>query len=386
MAPLIPNILSNEFNFVIALLVGIAFGFVLEQAGFSSSRKLAGVFYGYDFTVLRVFFTAGVTAMLGLLILNHFKMIDLSIIYINPTYLGAALIGGAVMGLGFILGGFCPGTSITALAIGKIDAIFFVIGIFLGVWGFIEFYPVLSGLHTGNFLGAPLISDKLEMSRGVFAFILSFVAIIAFIATYLIQRRVNKVKDKLSIVYEFKKYGIPIALVIVVALVVMIIPEPKDRLEAKINDKEFVNSFDHANINSEKLAYKLINNDNSFQIIDVRNIKEYKEDCIPGATNIPVDSLLITNWSDLIDSSKKLIIYSNDTKRAQKANVTINLLGFDNHSVLSGGINKFKSEILNSKSADKFRIKAAKLIAELPKYPVKKIIKKRKIKIAGGCE
>ncbi len=45
---------------IIAILIGIAFGFILEASGFSSSRKLAGVFYGYDFAVLKVFFTAAV--------------------------------------------------------------------------------------------------------------------------------------------------------------------------------------------------------------------------------------------------------------------------------------------------------------------------------------
>ena len=58
MAPLVPDIIGNEFNLVVALFIGIAFGYILEQAGFSSTKKLVGLFYGYDFTVLRVFFTA----------------------------------------------------------------------------------------------------------------------------------------------------------------------------------------------------------------------------------------------------------------------------------------------------------------------------------------
>ena len=56
MGPLVPDIIGNELNLVAALFIGIAFGFILEQAGFSTSKKLVGLFYGYDFTVLRVFF------------------------------------------------------------------------------------------------------------------------------------------------------------------------------------------------------------------------------------------------------------------------------------------------------------------------------------------
>jgi hypothetical protein len=137
MGPLIPQeVIGEGWNFFIAFAVGIGFGFVLEQAGFSSSRKLAGVFYGYDAVVLKVFFTAAVTGMLGLLYFSLFGWIDLSMIWVNPTYLWSAIIGGIIMGAGFIIGGFCPGTSVCAAAIGKIDAMVFVGGIFFGNFRF----------------------------------------------------------------------------------------------------------------------------------------------------------------------------------------------------------------------------------------------------------
>ena len=82
MGPLVPDIISNELSLIIALLIGIAFGFLLEQAGFSSAKKLVGLFYGYDFTVLRVFFTAGITAMVGVVIFDHFHLIDTKLIVI----------------------------------------------------------------------------------------------------------------------------------------------------------------------------------------------------------------------------------------------------------------------------------------------------------------
>ena len=58
--------LGSSAAFVLSLLLGFGFGFALEQAGFGSSRRLAGIFYFRDMTVLRVMFTAMVTAMLGL--------------------------------------------------------------------------------------------------------------------------------------------------------------------------------------------------------------------------------------------------------------------------------------------------------------------------------
>ncbi len=140
MAPFIAQ--GTDWYLFIGFAIGIAFGFVLEQAGFSSTRKLVGVFYGYDFVVLRVFFTAAATAMIGLLFFNYFEWVDLSKIYVNPTFLPSAIVGGVVMGLGFIIGGFCPGTSVCAAAIGKIDAIFFIIGIFIGIFIYGVAYPL----------------------------------------------------------------------------------------------------------------------------------------------------------------------------------------------------------------------------------------------------
>ncbi len=107
MGPLIPNgIIATEWNYVIAIFIGMAFGYILEASGFSSSRKLAGVFYGYDFVVLKVFFTAAVVAVIGLYYLDYLNWVDIAQLYVHPTYLWAAIIGGVIMGFGFLAGGF----------------------------------------------------------------------------------------------------------------------------------------------------------------------------------------------------------------------------------------------------------------------------------------
>ncbi|WP_020533599.1 YeeE/YedE thiosulfate transporter family protein [Flexithrix dorotheae] len=181
MGPIIPvNEISTEINFLIAFLIGLGFGFALEQAGFSSSRKLAGMFYGYDTTVLKVFFTAAITAMLGLLFLNYFEMIDMSIVYVNEYYINSAIIGGIIMGAGFIIGGFCPGTSVCAAAIGKKDAWWFLLGSFLGIVLFGETYSLWEGFYLKNYLGNLKLSTYLNLSDGVFAFLVIVAAVLMF--------------------------------------------------------------------------------------------------------------------------------------------------------------------------------------------------------------
>lgn len=175
--------ISAETGFLIAFLIGIGFGFVLEQAGFSSSRRLAGMFYGYDTTVLKVFFTAAIVAMLGLFFMNYFEMIDINMIYVHNAAIYAAAIGGIIMGVGFITGGFCPGTSVCAAAIGKVDAIMFLIGIFLGIFVFGFFYPMFEGIMFPKedsiwYLDSNLkVSDALGLSDGIFAFVLIVMAV-----------------------------------------------------------------------------------------------------------------------------------------------------------------------------------------------------------------
>ncbi|MFW6259787.1 MAG: YeeE/YedE thiosulfate transporter family protein, partial [Tangfeifania sp.] len=176
MGPLVPYIISEELSLVIAFFLGIGFGFVLEQAGFSSTKKLVGLFYGYDFTVLRVFFTAGITAMAGVLLMGHYGLLDLSVIYINPTFLNSALVGGAIMGAGFIIGGFCPGTSVSALAIGKLDALAFLFGAAIGVFAFTESFPLIEGFYRAGDMGQIRISDYFGLSNIAFGFILAVIA------------------------------------------------------------------------------------------------------------------------------------------------------------------------------------------------------------------
>jgi uncharacterized protein len=181
MGPLVlNNIISENTNLFLAFVIGIGFGFVLEQSGFSSSRKLAGVFYGYDTVVLKVFFTAAITAMLGLLFFSLFGWIDLDLVYVNPIYLTSAIIGGIIMGAGFIIGGFCPGTSVCGASIGKIDAIVFVVGLFLGVLIFGLGYNLWDNLYMAKFLGSPKISQSLGLSDGIFALLLILVALAMF--------------------------------------------------------------------------------------------------------------------------------------------------------------------------------------------------------------
>ena len=194
MGPLIPNgVIPIEWDSIIAIFIGIAFGFVLEASGFSSSRKLAGVFYGYDFAVLKVFFTAAAVSVIGIYYMDYLGYLDISQLYVHPTYLWGAIIGGIIMGAGFIAAGFCPGTSLCAVAIGKLDAWVYVGGIMIGIFIFSELYPLFEPIYNGFYYGNITLMDTFGWSPYWIIFIFSIIAIIAFAVSDMVRKKIKKV-------------------------------------------------------------------------------------------------------------------------------------------------------------------------------------------------
>ena len=170
-----------DFSYILAVIIGIMFGYLLEKGGFGNARKLVSQFYFTDFAVLKVMFMAIIVAMLGLLYLNWMGILDLSKIYIVPTYITAQIVGGAFLGLGFVIGGLCPGTSFVSAATGKIDGMVFLLGVFVGTMSFGDiFYDLLEPIYKGGYMGKVTLPEFFGMNAGVVAFIIIIIAVIAF--------------------------------------------------------------------------------------------------------------------------------------------------------------------------------------------------------------
>lgn len=188
---------SIEFGFghstemVIALLVGTGFGFALERAGFGRSDILASIFYGRDFRVMRVMFTAIVTAMMGLYFFDLVGIMPLESIGILDTYLLPQFLGGLLVGAGFIVGGYCPGTSIVGTMSGKKDAMLFVLGIPLGSMVFTLSYESLAGLHKTGAMGRVILSEFFDVPSGIVVFAVTLFAVGALFAVSKIEALVN---------------------------------------------------------------------------------------------------------------------------------------------------------------------------------------------------
>jgi uncharacterized membrane protein YedE/YeeE len=127
------------------LITGLFFGFLLHKGGVLEYDKQVGALRFQDMTILKFMLSAILVAMIGLYLFSEFIPIKFSI---KATVIGAQVIGGTIFGIGWAILGYCPGTAVGAIAEGKIDALFGIIGMLVGGAVFASIYH----LFTKNIL------------------------------------------------------------------------------------------------------------------------------------------------------------------------------------------------------------------------------------------
>jgi len=180
---------GDEASLIVAFLIGIGFGFFLERAGFGSARKLVSQFYLNDLAVFKVMFTAIVTAMLGVTYLSWTGLLDLSLVYLVPTYWVAQVVGGLLLGVGFVVGGYCPGTSIVSTATGKLDGLVFVLGFAAGTLAFALAFPLVKGLYTAGDVGTKTLPQILGIPYGILVFGVVLMAVFGFMGASWVEKK-----------------------------------------------------------------------------------------------------------------------------------------------------------------------------------------------------
>jgi hypothetical protein len=183
------GLFGDEMSLVVAFAIGIGFGFFLERAGFGSARKLVGQFYLTDMAVFKVMFSAIVTAMLGVTYLGWMGVLDVDLVYLVPTYLEPQLLGGLLLGIGFVVGGYCPGTSVAALSTGRIDGIAYALGLIAGTVVYAESYSHIVHLVNAGPRGALTLPQAFDLPWGVVVFAVVLIAVGGFYGATLVERR-----------------------------------------------------------------------------------------------------------------------------------------------------------------------------------------------------
>ena len=174
---------------ITAILIGIAFGWSLEQAGLGDAQKLAGQFYLRDFTVIKVMLSAILTAMLGLFWLGRLGLVDLAAIYVPETWLIPQIVGGLVFGAGFVISGLCPGTACVAMAGGRGDGLATVLGLFTGILATGLAWPWIAGFADTTAYGAFTLPQLTGLPYGVVVAGLTVAGVAVLFTLELVERR-----------------------------------------------------------------------------------------------------------------------------------------------------------------------------------------------------
>lgn len=141
------NFPLENSSMLAVLIAGFFFGYFLEVSGLGSPRKLTAQFTLRDWSVFKVMFTAIVVAAAGLWLFAELGWLHFDALKIKTPFYWAMAIGGALLGAGMAIGGYCPGTSVVGLFTGRIDALFFMLGILIGATLFAANFDALQGLY-----------------------------------------------------------------------------------------------------------------------------------------------------------------------------------------------------------------------------------------------
>src|SRR5215216_3481742 len=240
---------ANPWTYVLFGVIGFAFGFTLEMSGFGNSRKLAAQFYFTDLTVLKVMFTAIVTAMVLLFGAVGLGIVNFSQVWVNPTYLSSGILGGLIMGVGFIVGGFCPTTSLAAASTGKIDGMFFVAGGFFGAFLFAETEKYFDNWYTNaGYSGRLTLDQVFHLPVGVVVLLVVLMALFMFWGAEQLERIFGK-KD---LTKQPKLRYAGAGALFVLAIGVVFIGSPS--LEVKYNKLTFTRTETIPQLNTEPVV------------------------------------------------------------------------------------------------------------------------------------
>ncbi len=346
------GLFSEEMSLVVAFVTGIGFGFFLERAGFGNARMLAAQFYFRDLRVLKVMFTAIITAMVGLFMLSRLGYVDLSLVYLTPTFLVPQIVGGLILGVGFIIGGYCPGTSCVSAATGRLDGMVYLAGMIGGLVGFAELYPLIEKFTKITALGKVTLPQFTGIPYGVLVFAVVLMALCAFMAAEWAEQKFGgKAPGKGALLEPVLKLtpvrGFALAL-LGLSFIAAFAGSPYRGHAASIDTRELALSAgtkaDH--VSCTELADWLIEGRNDFLLVDVRDAKDFAEYHIPGAMNVP----LATLSADFAARNEKVVFYSDGGIHSAQAWLLLKALGFKSSYMLFGGLEEWKDTVLFPKT------------------------------------
>jgi len=260
-----------------ALVVGFFFGLTLERAGFGNARVLSAQFYFTNMRVFKVMFTAIITAGAGMALLGAVGLLDMQMLSWPDTFIWPHLVGGFLLGAGFIVSGYCPGTSIVAAASGKLDGFATVLGVVVGSYLFGEAYGLIKGFYASGAKGVLTLHGLLGLPYAVLMAIVVLAAVGMFFGAEKVEAIFSarmKAEDRPRIRYPRKPLYAVAAVGLLAAAAALVFPPPADVRPWKTA----------GTMTPVELGQRIVEQPETLTIVDLRR----KPDCegpdrIPGA-------------------------------------------------------------------------------------------------------
>jgi rhodanese-related sulfurtransferase len=351
---------ANPWTYVLFGVIGFAFGFTLEMSGFGDSRKLAAQFYFRELTVLKVMFTAIVTAMVLLFGAVSLGVLNFDQVWVNPTYLWSGILGGLIMGVGFIIGGFCPTTSLASASTGKIDGMLFMLGGFVGAFLFGETEPFFTNWYNNaGYYGRVTLDQVFQLPVGVIVLLVVLMALFMFWGAEQLERIVGK-RD-MSLEPKLRLVGAGTLFLLALAVVFIGTPSPEEKYSKltftrtetvqQLNADPIVNTYTYTGdqMLEKRLVqitpaelFKTVHNQNvNLIMLDVRPEADYNLYHLKGALNIPLDGLtgFIPDLLTEPPANSVFVLMSNDEYAATIAWKQLVASAVPNVYILEGGVN-----------------------------------------------
>ena len=148
-------------DIILAIIIGSFFGFALQRVGATNPQNIINMLRLKDLHLMKaIFFAIGVSSALLFLLMTA-GIIDSGHLSVKSSYMGV-IVGGVLLGLGFAIAGYCPGTSLSALADGRKDALFFSVGGLLGAF----LYTLVYGSIKETWLFDKIAGGKVMLATG----------------------------------------------------------------------------------------------------------------------------------------------------------------------------------------------------------------------------
>ncbi|MCX6232035.1 MAG: YeeE/YedE thiosulfate transporter family protein [Bacteroidetes bacterium] len=386
--------LGKAGGYAVFFLIGTGFGIALELAGFGDSRRLAAQFYLKDMTVLKTMFTGILVACLLIFLSAALGLLDFSQLAVNQTFLWPGIVGGLIMGVGFIVGGYCPGTSLVATASFKIDGLFFLVGTVIGAGLFGESLPAFEDFWNSSFTDRFLVSDWLGWSIGATVFGVTIFALVMFYVAEKVEEyfKYKATGNAWSWKITKRPYLYGAGILIAVAALIWAIGQPDPIRKWKIMENKYSGQLVSRAVFIHPLEYVKTNNESTIKLItlDLRPNKDFAAFHLAGSENVKLDNLLdakfIAPLAQLPPNGVVVLLADNDSISI-KAWQYLKVQGVINLYILENGLHNWNSLFADKTIHGKTFNPASPPVEVLQLFPKNTYITKIKIgskKRAGG--